>query len=75
MAPPLVTQPDFYALTFILCFLAFEDLPASVSKTLHYLGGRSYGIYLLHPVVLMLVAPTHAASFTLDVGEPGVLSA
>jgi peptidoglycan/LPS O-acetylase OafA/YrhL len=47
------SQPEthidgLYALTFILCFLAFEGFIPPFPKQLALLGGMSYGIYLIH---------------------------
>jgi hypothetical protein len=39
---------SFYALAFILCFLAFERFVPPFSKQLEILGVMSYGIYLTH---------------------------
>jgi peptidoglycan/LPS O-acetylase OafA/YrhL len=38
----------FYALAFILCFLAFEEFIPPFSEQLGILGAMSYGIYLIH---------------------------
>ncbi|MBE7474472.1 MAG: hypothetical protein DPW09_18505 [Anaerolineae bacterium] len=38
-----------YAVSFILCFLAFENITIPFSKMFSELGNKSYGIYLLHP--------------------------
>ena len=38
----------FYSMTLILCFLAFESFVPPFSKQLEFLGGMSFGIYLLH---------------------------
>jgi peptidoglycan/LPS O-acetylase OafA/YrhL len=38
----------FYALAFILCFLAFEEFIPPFSEQLAFLGVASYGIYLTH---------------------------
>jgi len=42
-----------YAVALILCFLAFDQVPIPFSGALHQLGKRSYGIYLLHHVIIM----------------------
>ena len=47
---------SLYAVVFVLCFLAFHQVPMPFSGLLHQLGRRSYGIYLLHPKVLEFVA-------------------
>jgi len=41
---------------FILCFLAFDKVTIPGSKMFHQLGKSSFGIYLLHPIVLEFVA-------------------
>ena len=38
----------FYSMALILCFLAFESFAPPFSKQLEFLGGLSFGIYLLH---------------------------
>jgi peptidoglycan/LPS O-acetylase OafA/YrhL len=54
------TFPSFsamvYALVVILCYLAFEKVSIPFAKSLNRIGNKSYGIYLVHPIVLMVVA-------------------
>jgi peptidoglycan/LPS O-acetylase OafA/YrhL len=45
-----------YAVLFILCFVAFEQVSLPFYKTLSQLGGKTYGIYLLHPKLMELAA-------------------
>jgi len=52
----LTVFASLYALSFILCFLAFDKVRIPFAKHLYQLGSRSYGIYLLHPTVLKFVA-------------------
>ncbi len=47
---PLTT---LYVTMFVLAFLAFDNLVIPYSKTVYQLGNKSYGLYLLHPEVLM----------------------
>ena len=49
-------SPYFYSLTFILFFVAADSSRLPFARTLRWLGTRSYGIYLLHFSVLVLVA-------------------
>jgi peptidoglycan/LPS O-acetylase OafA/YrhL len=46
----------FYALAFILCYLAFEEFIPPFSKQFALLGAMSYGIYLTHNSVQGYVA-------------------
>ncbi len=41
-----------YAVSFILCFLAFENVTIPYAKAVYQLGSKSYGIYLLHQKAL-----------------------
>jgi len=41
-----------YAVSFVLCFLAFDWMPTALSKITYQLGRASFGIYLLHSTVL-----------------------
>jgi len=45
-----------YALAFILCFLSLDGISTPLVRIVDWIGSRSYGIYLLHPKVLELVA-------------------
>jgi peptidoglycan/LPS O-acetylase OafA/YrhL len=54
---PYETMVDgFYALSFILAFLAFEELKLPFSKRFENLGLKSYGIYLSHTLVIILAS-------------------
>lgn len=53
---PDTISTNLYAVTFILCFLAFNKASIPFSKILYWLGSASFGIYLLHPKVLEFVA-------------------
>jgi peptidoglycan/LPS O-acetylase OafA/YrhL len=46
----------FYALAFILCFLAFENLELPFSKQISSIGGKSLGIYLAHSRIMYVAA-------------------
>lgn len=46
----------FYALAFLLCFLAYEKVMIPYSKNLSQLGGKSLGIYLAHGPIMFIVA-------------------
>ena len=46
----------FYALAFILCFLAFEDSKPPLDKQISSVGGKSLGIYLAHSRLMYVAA-------------------
>lgn len=50
---PLTILASLYALTFILCFLSFDKVSIPFSKAIQQIGAHSYGIYLVHPLVLL----------------------
>ena len=45
-----------YACAFILCFLAFSKLAIPFAKELGKVGGKSYGIYLMHTLFIEYTA-------------------
>jgi peptidoglycan/LPS O-acetylase OafA/YrhL len=45
-----------YAVAFLICFLAFDNIQIPFANSLARLGGKIYGIYLLHPQVLLVFA-------------------
>lgn len=47
---------SLYAPTFILCFLAFDTRLLPFARSIDRIGGMSYGIYLLHPKIMELLA-------------------
>lgn len=47
---------SLYAITIILTFITIERLNIPFSKGLFFLGGQSYGIYLAHALVLIMVS-------------------
>jgi len=47
---------SLYATAFILCFLAFDTRSLPFARSLDRIGGMSYGIYLLHPKTMELLA-------------------
>lgn len=47
---------QIYALAFILCFLAFDEVSIPFSKQISELGSKSLGIYLVHSRVMYVVA-------------------
>ena len=51
-----VWSQGLYALTFILFFVSLDSSRSLFARALHWLGARSYGIYLLHFTVLIFVA-------------------
>jgi probable poly-beta-1,6-N-acetyl-D-glucosamine export protein len=52
---PLTILASFYAIAFILCFLSFDKVSIPFSRTIQQLGAHSYGIYLVHPLVLLYI--------------------
>ena len=52
----LTVPMTLYIFMFILCFLAFDSVKYPFSKSLYELGPKSYGIYLLHPIVLQITS-------------------
>lgn len=51
-----IVSTQLYALVFILCYLSFDEVAIPGSGILHQLGKRSYGIYLIHGLVLSWTA-------------------
>jgi peptidoglycan/LPS O-acetylase OafA/YrhL len=49
-------SPFLFATAFIFCFLAFDSRSMPFARVLDRLGGMSYGIYLMHPKLMELVA-------------------
>jgi peptidoglycan/LPS O-acetylase OafA/YrhL len=53
---PYTIPSCVYSVAGIFCFLAYDEAPLPFQGALHHLGMRSYGIYLLHPVLLEFTA-------------------
>jgi peptidoglycan/LPS O-acetylase OafA/YrhL len=47
---------SLYAVAFVLVFLSNVDIPGKVGKSLQDVGKASFGIYLMHSIVLEFVA-------------------
>ena len=56
LSPRNTIIDSLYAIAFISAFLAFDKLTLPRSKELGDLGGKSYGVYLVHMPVLELTA-------------------
>jgi len=56
MAQTLVLSDNLYAVGFLLAFLAFASVKLPYSKQLSNIGVKSYGIYLVHSLVLIWTA-------------------
>ncbi len=63
----LTISTMLYSILFILVYLGFEHIELPFSKLLYLMGGKSYGIYLSHILVLELAARVtyHLAPFIL----------
>lgn len=53
---PSTITTSLFSLAFLLCFLAFDRVSIPFSRTVHLVGAKSYGIYLLHMTVMAFVA-------------------
>lgn len=47
---------NLFAISMLASLVAFADIPAPCSKMLYWLGGRSYGVYLMHMPIIGLLA-------------------
>jgi peptidoglycan/LPS O-acetylase OafA/YrhL len=47
---------QLYAVAFILCFVAFDGFAALNSSSIYQIGKHSFGIFLIHPLVIEFVA-------------------
>ncbi|MGA9532458.1 MAG: acyltransferase [Anaerolineales bacterium] len=56
IAPMETLVDNAYSLTLLLAFFGFTWLPTWASKPIGALGSKSYGIYLVHSIVLVVVA-------------------
>lgn len=56
ITPTETLVDNLYSLAVLLGFLGFTTLPAGLSRRIGDLGGKSYGIYLVHSIVLILAA-------------------
>jgi membrane-bound acyltransferase YfiQ involved in biofilm formation len=45
-----------YAMTFIFCFLAYEEVKLPFANAISQIGGKSFGIYLLHFTIIEITA-------------------
>ena len=63
----LTLSTTLYSVLFVVTYLGFEHVELPFSKTLYMMGGKSYGIYLSHILVLELTARAiyHLAPFIL----------
>jgi probable poly-beta-1,6-N-acetyl-D-glucosamine export protein len=53
---PLLITSTLYAIIFVLFFLSITNFPVFIIKIIDFLGQHSYGIFLIHYVVLLLAA-------------------
>jgi membrane-bound acyltransferase YfiQ involved in biofilm formation len=56
MSQTLVFSDSIYAMSFLLAFLGFANVKLPLAKPLSDLGVRSYGVYLVHSLVLIWAA-------------------
>jgi hypothetical protein len=56
LGPVMTIVDDFYAGALILSFIAFDKISYPMSRQINELGGKSYGIYLVHAIVLAYTA-------------------
>jgi surface polysaccharide O-acyltransferase-like enzyme len=56
LAPVRVLSDELFSGVVILCFLAFTEVKMPYSNRLGELGSKSYGIYLVHSLVLLWTA-------------------
>ena len=45
---PITIPPALYSLLFVFAFVMFDHVKVPRANNLYYLGGKSYGIYLVH---------------------------
>jgi fucose 4-O-acetylase-like acetyltransferase len=45
---PLTIPPALYSLLLVFSFVMFDRIKVPLANSLYYLGGKSYGIYLVH---------------------------
>jgi peptidoglycan/LPS O-acetylase OafA/YrhL len=64
---PMKLSSWLYAVSFALFFLALDRGAIPFTRAFNHIGTRSYGIYLLHPITMELVARTmyHIAPWLL----------
>ena len=53
---PSTITSSFYVISFILCFLAFQEVKIPLSNFFNLLGHNIYGIYLTHWIVMEVTA-------------------
>jgi fucose 4-O-acetylase-like acetyltransferase len=53
---PGTLSTSLYSLVFILCFLAFDSVSLPFPKLLYKLGAVTFGLYLLHPLLMEFFA-------------------
>jgi probable poly-beta-1,6-N-acetyl-D-glucosamine export protein len=56
ITPKETLLDNFLSITFLLCFLAFDQAPTPITRFIEELGSRSFGIYLVHSLVLTVAA-------------------
>jgi membrane-bound acyltransferase YfiQ involved in biofilm formation len=52
---PLAVSPVLYSLLFVFFFVMYDHAKVPLANSLYYLGGKSYGIYLIHLEIMELV--------------------
>lgn len=56
IAPYETLTDGLYALVFILAFIAFDQIMLPLAKKIGDIGAKSYGIYLVHTLVLVVTS-------------------
>lgn len=56
LTPKETLLDNLYALCFLMCFIAFDAVRLPAARRLSELGPKSFGVYLVHSLVLIVVA-------------------
>lgn len=70
---PITLPSSLYAISFILCFLASDDVRFPFPRFFNYLSSRTFGIYLIHAKVIVLSVPLVATILPFALHHPALL--